>query len=206
MPIPLIVWAIAAGIAAIAAGTGITFACLSGQKVAFIGMKGSGKTTAVQAFKAIKEGNKDWKANNDTSGTLSNSEEQDVLDFKVCIDTSGAQELKRHWETTISSVDRVFYFFDISRLDEIVNEDDVPHRYRQLVKADLYDIAAICQKKDKKILVMATHTDVPHEREKAERYCADIMQPLKEFKFVKGSLKDYKSALELFNKTKEMLK
>ena len=61
------------------------------------------------------------------------------------------------------------------------------------------------QKKDKKILVIATHTDVPHEKKKAEQYCADILQPLKEFRFVKGSLKNYKSALDLFNETKEMV-
>lgn len=205
MPIPIIAWVIAAVVAAVAAGTGITIACLSGKKVAFIGMIGSGKTTAVQAFQAIHSKNEDWKANNKTSGTMHNSKEHDVLGFKVCIDTSGAQQRKRDWETTISNVDWVFYFFDISRLDEIMNEDGGPHRYRQLVKADLADIATICQKKDKKILVIATHTDVPHEKKKAEQYCADILQPLKEFRFVKGSLKNYKSALDLFNETKEMV-
>ena len=137
---------------------------------------------------------------------MHNSKEHEVLDFTVCIDTSGAQQRKRDWETTISNVDWVFYFFDISRLDEIMNENDGLHRYRKLVKADLDHIAKICKKKDKKILVIATHTDVPHEKKKTEEYCADILQPLNEFKFVKGSLKNYKTALELFNETKKMVK
>ena len=185
---------------------GIVYVYLKGKKVAFIGMKGSGKTTAVHAFQAIEHKEQGWKADNDNPGTMGNDTYDDVLGFKVCIDTSGAQELKRNWEKTISEVDWVFYFFDISRLDEIVKDENGDVRYRKLVKADLVDIAEICKRKNKKILVIATHSDVQHDEKKAEQYCSDILQVLRDYEFVKGSLRDYNSACDLVNEISKRLK
>ena len=207
MPIPLIVWGIAAVVGVITAATVITFACLTGKKVAFIGMKGAGKTTAVHAFRAVGEKNKNWTASK-FEGTLDNVKEHKVFDFEVCIDTSGAQELKRNWETTIKNVDVVFYFFNISRLEEIMAfSGGEKARYSALVKADLRDIAEICRGESKKIVVLATHTDISgYDKNTADHLCGDILKELPDYKFVKGSLKNYDSAVQMAKEIEEKLK
>lgn len=210
MPIPLIYLAIAGII--ILVGGGVAIACLSGKTVAFIGMKGSGKTTAVRGFQALGKKEKDWKADSKTPGTLSDIKEHDVLGFKACIDTSGAQQLKRRWKETIekAKADWIFYFFDISMLDRIMSlENDEKARYFMLVKADLRDVADICKGNKKRLLVIATHTDMEYNKEAAKRYCEDILAELvglDHYGFVEGSLINYESVSALWNLIKEKLK
>lgn len=189
------------------AGGIIAFACLKGKKVAFIGMTGSGKTTAVHAFQAIERKNTNWKASVDTPTTMDSEEKEiNVLGFTACIDTSGDQELKKSWENTVKKADWIFYFFDISKLNDVINVGGNKTRYCTLVKADLRDIAGMCG--DKGILVLATHTDLAYDRETADRQCGKILEELsqREYKFVKGSLKDYASALKLKEEIGEKLK
>ena len=207
MPFPLIPFLIVAGVILLVGGS-IGIACLSGKTVAFIGMQGSGKTTAVQAFQAVSKEKKDWTANNNMDGTMVNTKEYDVLKFKACIDTSGAQQNKRGWENTISKADWVFYFFDISRLDNVMQNGQDKNRYYMLVKADLRDIASICKEKAKPVLVIATHTDLKYDKAKAKLHCDDILTELVHLKhdYVEGSLLDYDSAFVLKQRIEEKVK
>lgn len=208
MPFPLIWIVVAAGVALLVGG-GIVIACLSGKTVAFIGMMGSGKTTAVHAFQAVSKEKKNWKANNKMSGTMVDTEEYDVLGFKACIDTSGAQQNKRRWENTISKADWVFYFFDISNLDKTMADGQDTNRYYMLVKADLRDIAGVCKEKAKPVLVIATHTDLAYDKKKAKLHCDDILTELanlKKYAYVEGSLVDYDSASVLKQRIEEKVK
>lgn len=183
---------------------------LFGETVAFIGMGESGKTTAVRGFQALGKKEKNWKASK-MSQTLSDSKEHDVLGFKAIIDTSGAQQLKRRWENTIikAKADWVFYFFDICRLDEVMKiENGEDSRYFTLVKADLRDVAEICKKNKKCLLVIATHTDQEYDKEKAKQHCEKLfgeLVGLERYGFIEGSLVDYESVSALWGKIKEKM-
>ncbi|MBR4717754.1 MAG: GTPase domain-containing protein [Lentisphaeria bacterium] len=198
MPIPLLVW-IGVAVAVALIGGGVVIACLSGKSVLFIGMMGSGKTTAIHGFQAVSKEDKNWKADNSTPGTMSDSKEYDVLGFKACIDTSGGQQFKKSWPPKIEKADWVFYFFDITQLDETRGKDHEKTRYWKLVKADLRDIACVCKEKSKPVLVIATHTDRAYDKEKAKGYCEDILAELVSlnYGYVEGSLLNYASASKL---------
>ena len=210
MPIPLIVVGLIIAGGLLAAGGVVVIVCLSGKNVVFIGMKGSGKTTAVRGFQAVSNKKTEWKAGNvPTEPTLDDSKEHDVLGFKACVDTSGAQQLKRSWSEKIKNADWVFYFFDISRLDEVLETAHDKRRYYKYVKADLNDIAGTCQKENKPVLVVATHTDKEYDKEKAKRYVEEILaelEVLSKHGYVAGSLLDYASVTQLCHLIEEKIK
>ncbi len=184
----------------------------SGKTVAFIGMKGAGKTTACDSLSAIAKGDKNWKARSDEYKTTETIEEYHPNDesfhFKKILDTPGAQQLKAGvWDKIKNEVDLIFYLYDISKLEALTpygpgDDNGFKTGYYKLVKADLRDIAQSKELKSKKIIVIATHTDKEYDKDNADRHCADILSEFSncncDYKFVDGSLMDYESAKKLW--------
>ena len=203
MPIPFLVWGIVAGVVVIVTAGGITFACLKGKKVAFLGMTGAGKTTAVHALQAIQDKKKNWCTGDDESEPTVVNEEHKNLCFKICIDTSGAQQHKKTqlWKKIIKEVDYVFYFFDISQLNEVISYDgNNKARYHQLVEADLSVIEEICSKQDKQFCVLATHADLEYDKKCADSFFAKVDFSEKCLAVEKGALTNYNESCKLFEK------
>ena len=211
MPIPLLVWGII-GIASLL-GVGVCACALfdsqKGKKAIFIGMKGAGKSTAVEALQAVEKQNKQWVAT-PKEGTMGDNIALNIGGYTVITDTPGAQNLKR-WENKIDdSCNHIWYFFNISRLNETLDSGGgYITKYSNLVKADLRDVAQICKSKNKtiKIIVIATHTDIEgYDKQNAEDICCNILTELNDYIFIKGSLKNYASAKQIFDKVGEKLK
>ena len=180
------------------------------KKIAFLGMKGAGKTTCIEGLQALAEKRTDWTAG-DPDTTLNQKDIRiTVLNAQVRItDTAGAQDLKKIWDEIVDNVDWVCYFYDLTRLGEklMIPGICVETFYYKAVQADLRDLCALCGKDGRKLLVVATHADSEYDEVQAEKYQSEMLKECPNLcHHIKCSLKDYSAIKEFAKKLEDATK
>ncbi len=177
------------------------------KKIAFLGMKGAGKTTCLEGLQALEAKQTDWKAGNPDTTLSGNDITVTVLDAQVRItDTAGAQQLKKNWNETVDNVDWICYFYDLTRLGEKLMTPGIYGEtlYYKVVQADLRDLCDICRENNRKLLIIATHADGHYDKTQAEKYQSEMLKECPQLsQHIKCSLKDYVAITAFAKKLEE---